>query len=299
MESEYGRLIGEVKHFLGGGKKSFLEYLTDRMERASRELRFEDAQFFKEQIDALGKLKKKRFFPRRPEDGVGLSATLQLKQVLRMSDLPVKIACFDVSNVQGDEAVASKVSFYRELPDKLHYRRYRIRSVRGINDYAMVAEALTRMLRGIKDGRETFVPDIIMIDGGKGHLNTAVKVLRTEEMENIEVVAIAKRFEHIFSPKFRDPLPLQADSPAMYLLERVRDEAHRFAITFHRALRGKSLEKSVLDRIPGIGWKRKRILLSAFDSLDNLKRASHEQLEALPGIDRATAGRIAAFFAHT
>jgi excinuclease ABC subunit C len=285
-----------VKRFLGGGKKSFVDYLTDRMRRASGELRFEDAQFFKEQIDALGKLKRKRFFPQVPEKGMGLSATLELRRSLGMDVLPAKIVCFDVSNVQGDEAVASKVSFYRELPDKLHYRRYKIRGVNGINDYAMISEALTRMLRGIKDGREAFIPDLIMIDGGRGHLNTAVKVLRAEEMENIEVISIAKRFEHIFSPKFRGPVIFSGDSPAVYLLEKVRDEAHRFAITYHRALKGKALEKSVLDGIPGIGEKRKRILLKAFDSIEALKRADLSILKAVPGIDQKTAERIRVFF---
>ena len=177
VKPEYDRLITEVKRFLGGGKKSFAQYLKDRMERASRELRFEDAQFFKEQIDALSKLRRKRFFPKNPGQGISLSATLELKDRLRLEKNPERIVCFDVSNVQGDQAVASKVSFYRELPDKFGYRRYKIKGVTGINDYAMIAEALTRMLRGIKEGREDFVPDLIMIDGGKGHLRTALKVL--------------------------------------------------------------------------------------------------------------------------
>lgn len=296
VKPEYDRFVDEVRRFLGGGKKSFLQYLADRMKRASKELRFEDAQFFKEQIEALGQLRKKRFFPRRPEEGIGLSATLELKHALKMDALPAKIVCFDVSNIQGDEAVASKVSFYRELPDKLHYRRYRIWGVSGINDYAMIAEALSRMLCGIRDGREAFIPDLIMIDGGRGHLNTAVKVLRAEEMENIEVIAIAKRFEHVFSPKFRDPIIFPANSPAVRLLEKVRDEAHRFAISYHRLLKGKALEKSVLDKIPGIGGKRKRALLTAFDSLEDLKKADLERLAAVPGVDAKTAKSLVDFF---
>lgn len=296
VKSEYDHLVSEIKRFLGGGKKSFLEYLTNRMDAASKALRFEDAQFFKEQIEALGRLKKKRFFPRRPEDGMGLSATLELKHALKMKALPVRIVCFDVSNIQGDEAVASKVSFYRELPDKLHYRRYRIKNIKGINDYAMIAQALTRMLRGIKDGREAFIPDLIMIDGGKGHLNTAVKVLRAEGMETIGVIAIAKRFEHIFTPMFKDPLIFSSDSPAIHLLEKVRDEAHRFAIRYHHALKEKSVERSVLDGIPGIGPKRKRILLETFGSIGHLKQASFSQLTAISGIDHKAAKRIRAFF---
>jgi excinuclease ABC subunit C len=294
--TEYARLIEEVRRFLGGGKRSFLEYLTERMEEASKNLRYEDAQFFKEQILALGQLRKKRFFPRRPEECAGLSATLDLKRALKMEALPSRIVCFDVSNIQGDQAVASKVSFYRELPDKLHYRRYRIKGVRGINDYAMIAEALTRMLRGIRDGRETFIPDVIMIDGGRGHLNAAIKTLRAEGMESVEIISIAKRFEYVFSPRFREPLVFHAGSPVLHLLEKIRDESHRFAITYHRSLKGKTLENSVLDEIPGIGAKRKRMLLGAFDSIDLLKKSTPEDICRIAGVDLATAERIAAFF---
>ena len=118
VKSKYDKLIKEIRTFLGGGKKSFIEYLTESMKTASDELRFEDALFFKEQIDALGKLRKKRFKTKYPEQGILLSGTASLKQILKLQKLPSKIVCFDVSNIQGDSAVASKVSFYRELPEK-------------------------------------------------------------------------------------------------------------------------------------------------------------------------------------
>lgn len=296
VKPEYDRLINEVKHFLGGGKKSFAQYLNDRMERASRELRFEDAQFFKEQIDALSKLKKKRFLLKNPGQGISLSATSELKQRLKLESFPERIVCFDVSNVQGDQAVASKVSFYRELPDKFGYRRYKIRGVFGVNDYAMIAESLTRMLRGIKEGREDFMPDLIMIDGGKGHLNVAAKVLAREGMTSIELISIAKQFEWIHSTKFAVPLVLASDSPAIYLLKKIRDEAHRFAITYHRKLRSRALERSVLDDIPGIGEKRKRILLAAFDSIEDIKKATLKQIGKIQGVDTKTAQKIFSFF---
>ncbi len=296
VKPEYDRLIEEVRRFLGGGKKSFAQYLNDRMERASRELRFEDAQFFKDQIAALSKLRKKRFRPTNPGQGISLSATLELKELLKLSRIPERIVCFDVSNVQGDQSVASKVSFYRELPDKFGYRRYKIKGVSGINDYAMIAEALTRMLRGVKEGREDFVPDLIMIDGGKGHLNTAVKVLAREGMEQMDLISIAKQFEWIHSAKFRVPLIIPSDSTALYLLKKVRDEAHRFAITYHRKLRSKALERSLLDDIPGIGEKRKRILLRHFCSVDEIRSASVEVLTSVRGLDPDVARRIFSFF---
>ncbi len=213
-----------------------------------------------------------------------------------MAVCPAKIVCFDVSNIQGDESVASKVSFFRELPDKIHYRRYKIRDVTGINDYAMIREALGRMLRGIREGRESFIPDLIMIDGGRGHLNTALKVLREEGMERIEMIAIAERFEHVFSPKFREPIIFPAGTPVLHLLEKVRDEAHRFAITYHRSLKSKKLESSLLDQIDGVGARRKRILLKSFDTLEDLKRANLERLRGIQGIDSVTAQKIFDFF---
>jgi excinuclease ABC subunit C len=262
------------------------------MKKASRELRFEDAQFFKEQIDALSKLRKRRFLPKNPGQGISLSATIELKQKLKLEKIPERIICFDASNVQGDQAVASKVSFYRELPDKFGYRRYRIRGVSGINDYAMIAEALRRMLRGIKEGREDFVPDLIMIDGGRGHLNTATRVLAQEGMATIDLISIAKQFEWIHSPKLRAPLVFVADSPALYLLKKIRDEAHRFAITYHRQLKAKALQRSVLDDIPGMGEKRKRILLRHFSSIEEIRHAGVEKLCAVPGIDQKIAEAV-------
>jgi len=296
VKPEYDRLINEVRHFLGGGKKSFAQYLNDRMEQASGELRFEDAQFFKEQIDALSKLRKKRFLLKNPGRGISLSATVELKQRLKLERIPERIVCFDVSNIQGDQSVASKVSFYRELPDKFGYRRYKIHGVSGINDYAMIAEALTRMLRGIQEGREDFIPDLIMIDGGRGHLNTAARVLAKEGMGEIELISIAKQFEWIHSPKFGAPIVMTSDSSALYLLKKIRDEAHRFAITYHRILKGKALQKSVLDDIPGIGGKRKLALLRKFESVEKLKQASVSELSELPGMDGKTAKAVFGFF---
>ncbi len=298
VKPEYDRIMEEVKSFLGGGKKTLVQYLTERMMEAAEALRYEDAQFFKEQIEALSELKKKKFHHKKPEGGIGLAATLELKKHLQMEMLPEKIVCFDVSNIQGDEAVASRVSFYRELPDKINYRRYKIRTVEGINDYAMIQEALGRMLNGLKEGRETFIPDVIMIDGGKGHLNAAWEVLKREGFENTRLISIAKRFETIYTLRGENgekkPTDLEIDkkAPALYLLQKVRDEAHRFAITYHRMLKEKGMERSELDAIPGIGEKRKRILLEQFSSIDELKRTGLEQLAGLPGIGPSAADHI-------
>lgn len=304
VKEEYDRCIQELRNFLGGGKKSFVDYLSERMRLAADEYRFEDAQFFKEQIEALGKLRKKRYSPRKPEVGIGLAASMELKKILGLNRLPEKIICFDVSNIQGDEAVASKVAFYRELPDKLGYRRYKIKGVDGINDYAMMQEAVRRMLIGIKEGREGFIPHVIMIDGGKGHIKAAAEVLKEQGFESTALISIAKKFETIYSAQSLlqgesdsvEDLKMPRDLPANHLLQRVRDEAHRFAITYHRHLKQKGIRRSVLDDIEGIGEKRKVELLKHFDSLDELKRTGVEQLEGLPGMNKSIAQKIWNYF---
>lgn len=292
VESVYTRLVGEVKQFLGGSKKGFLDYLSDRMKQAAGELRFEDAQFYKNQIESLEKLRRKRFQPGAPEKSVTLSATQELKKALGMESLPEKICCFDVSNIQGDEAVASRPTFYRELPDKIGYRRYKIKTVEGINDFAMIQEALGRMLRGIKEGREGWIPDLIMIDGGKGQLSAAKEVLEKEEMTSIKLISIAKRFEWIYTTESKEPIVFPKGSAALHLLMRVRDEAHRFAITYHRHLKRQGIEKSELDAVDGIGEVRKRILLNNFDSIEELKRAGLTQIAGLPGMNFTTAQQV-------
>lgn len=292
VEDSYKRLVGEVRHFLGGGKKGFLDYLSERMHQAAKELRFEDAQFYKNQIESLEQLRRKRFQPGAPEKSVSLSATQELKVALQMEALPEKICCFDVSNIQGDEPVASRTTFYRELPDKLGYRRYKINTVPGINDFAMLQEALGRMLKGIKEGREDWVPDVIMMDGGKGQLSAALEVLKREDMTSIKLISIAKRFEWIYTTESKDPIIFPSDSAALHLLMRVRDEAHRFAITYHRHLKRKGIEKSELDVISEIGETRKKILLQNFESIEELKRAGVTQLAGLPGMNFSSAQAV-------
>lgn len=292
VKSHYDWLINEIKLFLKGGRKSLIDYLTERMKEAATEFRFEDAQFFKDQIEALGWFRKKRFNFKSPEGGIGLRGTLELKQTLELERLPEKIVCFDVSNIQGDEAVASKVCYFRELSNTLEYRRYKIKTVSGINDYAMIAEAVRRMIVGIKEGRESALPDLIMIDGGLGHLNTAKQVLEEENCPEVGLISIAKQFELVYSRKSSDPIVFPPNSSALRLLQKIRDEAHRFAITYHRHLKERKLTKSILDDIKGIGEKRKKLLLSSFESMDELRETPVEILARMEGMNLPTAERV-------
>lgn len=292
VKERYDAHVREINSFLKSGKKSLVDYLAIRMHAARRVYRFEDAQFFKEQIEALSWMKKKRFNPKMPESGIGLSGTIALKKLLGMPKIPERIACFDVSNVHGDEAVASKVSFVRELENKMEYRRYRIKTVSGIDDYKMIQEALSRMLRGLREGREAVPPDLIVIDGGRGHLRAASSVLKSQDFEDVEVIAIAKQFEHVFSKKQATPIVIPRESPALRLLQRIRDEAHRFAIRYHRSLKEKKMSRSFLDDIPGIGEKRKRILLEHFSSLDEIRKYGEDFLSRLQRIGPSAAKKV-------
>lgn len=292
IEKEYSALVDEVSDFLGGGKRSLVDYLTQKMEEASGELRYEEAQIYKEQIQSLVQLKKKRFYRERPERSVTLSATSELKRILKLKKYPERVVCFDVSNIYGKEAVASKVSFYRELPDKFDYRRYKIKTVTQIDDYSMIQEAVRRMLHGIKEGREEVIPDVIVIDGGKGHLNSAREVLLEEGFSDLGLISIAKRLEQIYTVGLSEPLALEGDSPLVHLVEKVRDEAHRFAIEYHRKLRERKLSVSLLDEVAGIGEKRKRELLQAFGSVEALRRVRREDLRRLPHMNEVLAERV-------
>ena len=294
VKSQYDSYVKEIKGFLAGGKKSLIDYLSDRMHEMRRRYRFEDAQFFKEQIEALSWLRKKRFNHKSPEKGIGLSGTLGLKKILHLERLPERIICFDVSNIQGNQAVASKASFLRELENKLEYRHYKIKHVSGINDYAMIQEALGRMLRGLKEGRGGMAPDLIIIDGGKGHLNAALETLKSEGFEDIRLISIAKQFEFLFAPNHEGPIVIGQNEPAMRLLKRIRDEAHRFAITYHRLLKGKELTRSLLDDVHGIGRKRKLTLLSHFSSLDDLRSATAEKIAEVGNLSRTLAEKVLA-----
>ncbi len=292
IKPQHDQLINEIRSFLGGGKKSFIDYLNERMETSSKEYRYEDASGFKSQIDALSRLRKKRFNVIKGTSGIGLSATQELKKIFKLKRIPEKIACIDISNISGAHSVASRVCFHRELPVKTEYRKYRIKTVKGINDYASIQEVVRRFIHGIKEGKEVFWPDLLMIDGGKGQLNAAYQVLKEEDFLDVTLISIAKRFEHIFWTSSKEPVILESDSPALRLLMKIRDEAHRFAITYHRRLRSQALEKSFLDDVPGIGEKRKRMLLRKFSSSRELERADIDELANLPGMNRKIASKI-------
>ncbi len=219
------------------------------------------------------------------------AALSDLAEMLQLAEAPHRIECYDVSNISGEHATASMVVFTEGVADKDSYRRFKMRQTADKpDDYAMMGEVLTRRLKRAQAGDEKFLPlpDLIVMDGGKGQLNVAVQVLDDAIMD-IDVVALAKQEEEVFVPEQADPVDSGPYPRALLLLQRVRDEAHRFAVAHHRVLRGKAMTRSVLDDIPGIGPRRRQELLKAFPSVVAMSRATVEELAAVPAMSRPAA----------
>jgi excinuclease ABC subunit C len=217
-------------------------------------------------------------------------ALLDLKKYLGIPKIPKRIEAFDISNISGKMAVGSMVVFENGTPKKNYYRRYKIQT-EGPDDYAMMREMLERRYKSLSDDKG-HIPDLILVDGGKGQLNVATDVLKKLSVDEIPVIGLAKEFEHIFIPQTSSPLILPKNSEALMLLQRIRDEAHRFAVTYHKKLRSKELERSILDNIPGVGNKRKIKLLNYFGDVSKIETASVNDLAMVDGISRKLAVKI-------
>lgn len=229
------------------------------------------------------------------------AAMTELAEALDLPRLPRRIECYDNSNIQGTSPVASMVVFQDGKPAKKEYRRFNIKTVVGANDFASMKEVIGRRFRRAAeaeaneetDGKWAVLPDLVIIDGGKGQLNAAVEAL-DETNTRVPICGLAKENEELYLPGRPDPILLPRDSQALFLVQRVRDEAHRFAITFHRAKRSKSTFHSRLDDVAGIGPKKKKALIKQFGSVRNIKAASIEELTAVEGINAALAEQIKA-----
>jgi excinuclease ABC subunit C len=235
------------------------------------------------------------------DQGKTLGALEELAEALELPGPPMRIECYDISTIQGTSTVGSMVVFEEGRPRSGEYRRFRIREVAGQNDYASHQEVLRRRFRralsageGSAEELRWRLPDLVIIDGGKGQVSAAREALDELGLPELPLAGLAKEREELFLPGRSDPVVLPATSPALYLLQRLRDEAHRFAITYHRKIRAQAQTRSVLDGLPGVGPARKRALLRVFGSAKGVRNATVDEIAAVPGIPRGLAERIRA-----
>ena len=224
-----------------------------------------------------------------------LSAALEeIKRELRLPRLPSRVEGYDISDIQGMAAVGSMVVFDKGKPKPAHYRRFRIKTVSAANDYAMLEEVLKRRFKRAGGASDAWaiLPDLVLIDGGKGQLNAAREAMRQMGVDSIPTASLAKENEEVFIPHKKEPIVLPRSSPGLQLLQRLRDEAHRFALGYHQRIRKRQTFASALDTIPGIGPKRKRALLRQFGSVKAIREASIEELATARGMTRSLAQKI-------
>lgn len=228
----------------------------------------------------------------------GEGALAELSGLLGLETVPERLECFDNSHIQGRDTVSSMVVFTNGQPDRKAYRRFRIRAEAGGDDLVAMREALTRRFARFASGDAGFdrLPDLLVIDGGRTQLDVAIEALAEAGLSFVPVIGLAEAHELIYQPGEEQPLALPCNSAALHLLERLRDEAHRFAVSYHRSLRQKNALFSILDQIDGIGDRRKRALFDAFVTLDAMKAATVEQLAAVPAMTHATAEAVYAYF---
>jgi excinuclease ABC subunit C len=226
----------------------------------------------------------------------GGEATLQkLQDLLHLSRLPCRIEGYDISNIMGTSAVGSMVVFEEAKPKKSDYRHFRIKTVEGANDFGMMAEVMTRRLNSLKEKGES-PPDLFLIDGGKGQISAVREVLEKFNLGSVDLIGLAKeredRWERVYLPDLSDPIELPVGSPATHLLQQIRDEAHRFAVSYHRKIRDKKMLESPLQEIEGIGKARRLALLKHFGSVSKIREATLEELEAAPSMNKSVARKV-------
>lgn len=284
------------------------EWLTERRERKVQLLMPQRGNK-KKLVDLAERNAREAYRQRGSKEEARRIVLKEIADRLHLRKVPDRIECFDISNIQGAQAVGSMAVLLDGEPAKKEYRHFRIRTVEGSDDFASMAEVLQRRLdRGIKEGN---LPELILLDGGKGQLSAAAAVLdetglaeridlasiaKSRVKSNVRGRAIEKSEERFFLPGRKNPVVLRPGSAALFMLERLRDEAHRFAITYHRKLRSKATLKSSLEEIPGVGPGRRRQLLKHFGSLRNIREATQDELLAMPGLPEKTARGIYVYF---
>lgn len=284
----YHERVREACSFLRGEHADVLDELREHMKTAAAELDFERARAYRDTLFFLQKADKERTRVGHTPQIKAEQAELGLRNLQRLLDLPEiprVIECYDISNISGTYAVGSMVCAVDGRPAPQRYRRFRIKTIEGIDDPGMMAEMISRRFgRALQENQA--LPNLVLVDGGLTQLRAARAETRALGLDHLAMAGLAKRFEEIHMEEAgeRSPLRLEDTDPGLLILRRIRDEAHRFAINYHRALRNRRIRDSRLDEVPGIGKVRKELLLKHFGSVRRMERASLEALQQVPGV---------------
>lgn len=296
VEADYQQRVADACVFLEGKTKVWLSELEAAMRTAADNREFEQAAQLRDRLQAL----RKTIEPNRKFTRVSLSAPStdallqQLQAHLQMKQTPEIMECFDISHISGTFVVASMVHFKQGAPHKDQYRRFKIKSFVGNDDFRAMTEVVGRRYeRLVQEGKR--LPELVVIDGGHGQVNAALKAFIGADIEPPMLIGLAKREEIIIFADGRPDLRLPANEPALQLLQRLRDEAHRFANTFNAELRSKKIRESILDDFTGLGIKRREALMAQFKTLNQLRKATAEEIQAVPGFGPKIATQLVKF----
>lgn len=292
--AEYHQRVADACSFLRGERLELLEEVRADMQAAATACDYERAASLRDTLAHLETaIRQRRLLTGDP--GIRIrdaqAGVEELWHTLRLPRAPRVIECFDISTISGSHSVASLVCAVDGMPQKNRYRRYRIQTVEGMNDPAMMKEVVGRHLEDIREGSRA-APDLFLLDGGPTQLAAVREALMIAGMTDIPTAALAKRFEELYLAPGDPPLRLPPDSPALKVLRSLRDEAHRFAIAYNRKLRARRIRESALDDIPGIGPAKKKSILSVFGSVRRLSAADESEIAGVPGVGAALARSI-------
>ncbi len=294
-ENEYRDRVADVALLLQGHGAELVERLRKRMDKAARDLQFEEAAHLRDTIRAIWRVSRQQnTIPDIPSGKDNFWEVLNsMQKAFNLPVLPWRIDGFDISHSAGNFTVGVAVVFEQGYPNPSLYRKFNIRTVEGIDDFRSMKETLTRRYKRCLEGQEP-LPQLILIDGGPVQLEFAMQALDELGIHHIPIISLAKEFEEVYMPNQKEPVRLDHTDPVLRLLQHVRDESHRFAITSHRMRRGKSLTRSKIEEVPGIGRAKAAMLITKFGSVRAIKDLPPEELAAAPGIGPALAKRILA-----